>query len=78
MVVIEVYLGLFDILQLQVALGQTGVCLLLLEFQRILAVLLLNAVLCLTHQLVLNGLLQTSQVLLLVLHTALELSLQIV
>lgn len=71
-------LCLLDVLELQVALGQTGVCLHLLELQGVLALFLLHALLGLTKCLLLDGLLQPHQVLLLILNAALKLSLQVV
>ena len=78
MVVVEVQFCLLDFLQLQIALGQTGVCLHFFEFERVLAVLLLDTILYLPNQFVLDGLLESRQILFLVLYAAFKLSLQVV
>ena len=78
MVVVEVLLRIFDPLHFEVALGQTGMCLHLLEFQGVLTVLLFSQFLGLPHHFFLDSLLQFLQILFLVVDAFLKLSLHVV
>lgn len=78
MVLIQVQLCLHDVLELQVAFGETGMCLHLLELEGVLVVLLLHALVSLSGEFLLDGLLEPGEVLFLILHTSVEFTLQVV
>lgn len=75
MILIQIQFCLHNVLEFQVAFGETSMCLHLLELEGILVVLLLYAFISLFGELFLDGLLESSEILFLILHTSVKFSL---